>query len=550
MAKTIKIDNYNLLYPIGKGCFGEVYYTKEDNSNIPYATKIIKRELADSKKFFKYFANEIMSLKNLCHKNIIKLKEFKKTNNHYYIIIEYCNGGTLKDNFEKYRNKYRKIFPEKIIQHIIRQIVEAVNYLHSQNIVHRDLKLENMLLNYYTKEAQDNLDILHSELKLIDFGTAAYKSKASESNDMLKTIIGSPLNMDPIILKMYTGFSKDVLPYDEKIDIWSLGILCYEMLFGEKPFGNLEDNEKNRENLIIFIPQTISLAAQTFLLSMLQKNGDKRLSATELLKHEFLSKDFSEKPKKKLELKTPLIQIKNKIIFANRSLNSSPSRKSHIKKILFKRKSDTIDQNDNNSEQEFIKKNEIINQSHLGIATHRHLDSKFELYKDRMYQSHIGPLSHCQIDSKFKTNEIGAEEAPKDSIKRIHRKNGSLQYKSGFQKKLGLNSKKKIDLFELPKIGNGPQPVYKQFYFGSKFNERQIKVILICCKYFYIMMNGGTTTAKKVAEKIKQTIGGDWLVFISNVENKQYDFCLSPSKKENLVAFSLDNKLFNVCLYE
>lgn len=214
------------------------------------------------------------------------------------------------------------------------------------------------------------------------------------------------------------------------------------------------------------------------------------------------------KNQKKLELKTPLIQIKNKIIFANRSLNSSPSRKSHIKKILCKRKSDTIEQNDNNSEQEFIKKNEIINQSHLGIATHRHLDSKFELYKDRIYQSHIDPLSHCQLDSKFKTNEIGAEEAQKDSIKRIHRKNGSLQYKSGFQKKLGLNSKKKIDLFELPKIGNGPQPVYKQFYIGSKFNDRQIKVILICCKYFYIMMNGGTTTAKKVAEKIKQTIGG------------------------------------------
>ena len=460
-----------------------------------------------------------------------------------YLVMEYCNGGSLSKILEEYKQKNGKPFNEEIVQFLMRQILPAVECLHKHGIIHRDLKLENILLKFNSDSPQVQSNIFLSQVKIIDFNISTRTRKYLKEHKEIKN------ENNEIIPKMINDdFGDDI--YDEKIDIWSLGILCYEMLFGEKPFGNLEDNEKNRENLIIFIPQTISLAAQTFLLSMLQKNGDKRLSATELLKHEFLSKDFSEKPKKKLELKTPLIQIKNKIIFANRSLNSSPSRKSHIKKILFKRKSDTIDQNDNNSEQEFIKKNEIINQSHLGIATHRHLDSKFELYKDRMYQSHIGPLSHCQIDSKFKTNEIGAEEAPKDSIKRIHRKNGSLQYKSGFQKKLGLNSKKKIDLFELPKIGNGPQPVYKQFYFGSKFNERQIKVILICCKYFYIMMNGGTTTAKKVAEKIKQTIGGDWLVFISNVENKQYDFCLSPSKKENLVAFSLDNKLFNVCLYE
>ena len=151
------------------------------------------------------------------------------------------------------------------------------------------------------------------------------------------------------------------------------------------------------------------------------------------------------------------------------------------------------------------------------------------------------------MDKKYESDEIGEDEAPKDSQKRGHRKLG-LQYK--IQKKLGIKPKKKINSFDIPKIGNGPQPAYKQFFIGSKFTEGQTKVIIICCKYYYIMMNGAINMAKIVAEKIKQTIGGDWLVFISNIENKKYDFCLSPSKKENLVAFSLDNKLFNVCLYE
>ena len=415
MAKAIKIDNYNLLYLIGKGTFGEVYYTKEENSNIPYATKKIRRELADSQKYFKYFASEMMSLKNLCHKNIIKLKELKITKNHYYIIIEYCNGGTLKDNFEKYRNKFGKIFPEKIIQHFIRQIVEAVNYLHSQNIVHRDLKLENMLLNYNTKEAQNNLDTLHSELKLIDFGTAAYKYNASESNDMLKTVIGSPLNMDPIILKMYTGYSKDVLPYDEKIDIWSLGVISYYLFTGETPFKAsnafmlLDEIEKG----IIKIPINLSVEAISFLLKMFQYYPEKRISTAELLKHPFIQKysgDFSYFDPKNNKIAG---FVKNGYFYID--IKNTDSFNAIINQYLYQNKSSESSNNsNNNSETDYTQSSIGISSgiggsAPIGTIKQDYLSSQAEFYKKGRINSNKQVVQKPEIKEqkifqKFQTN--------------------------------------------------------------------------------------------------------------------------------------------------
>ena len=279
---------------IGKGSFGEVYLTSKTNSNVLFATKVMQREKVEDPNYLKYFSNEITILKEMDHKNCIKLESLQKTVHNYYIIMEYCNGGTLQNNYEKYKLKYGKPFSEKISQYILKQIIEAVNYLHSKNIVHRDLKSGNMMLNYRTNEAKDNLDILNSDLKIIDFGTSAYKHKISkhENDNFLKTVIGSPLNMDPIILKMYTGESSGAVPYDEKIDIWSLGILSYYLLTGYLPFkaSNTYDLSKEIEKGEIKISIDLSLEAISLLINMLQFSPDKRSSTKELLNHPFLQK--------------------------------------------------------------------------------------------------------------------------------------------------------------------------------------------------------------------------------------------------------------------
>ena len=297
MAKVI-VDEFNLEKIIGKGSFGEVYYTSKKGSNIPYATKRMKREKVEDPSYIKYFINEITILKEIYHKNIIRIEALKKTANHYYIIMDYCNGGTLKDNYYKYKIKYGSSFPEKIIQHILRQLVEAVAFLHNKNILHRDLKLENILINFNSEEAKNNIDILNSELKLIDFGTATYKAN--------NTIIGSPLTMDPVILKMITNGQKEDkenIPYDEKIDIWSLGIISYHLFTGEYPFisGNYYELMDEIEKGDITVPINISAEAISFLLRMLQYSPQKRSNANELLKHLFIQRyigDFSYLDKK------------------------------------------------------------------------------------------------------------------------------------------------------------------------------------------------------------------------------------------------------------
>ena len=293
MSKVIVVDEYKLEKCIGKGSYGEVYFTSKEGANIPYATKRMKREEVEDPSYVKYFINEITIMKELYHKNIIKIEALKKTSNHYYIIMDYCNGGTLKDNYYKYKMKYGTSFPEKIIQHILRQMVEAVAFLHSKNIVHRDLKSENILIHFNSEEAKNNIDILNSELKLIDFGTATHKIN--------NTIIGSPLTMDPLILKMITNGRKEdqeKLPYDEKIDIWSLGIISYQLFTGSYPFisGNYHDLMNEIEKGDIIIPINISAEAISFLLRMLQYSSEKRFNAAELLKHPFIQRyigDFS-----------------------------------------------------------------------------------------------------------------------------------------------------------------------------------------------------------------------------------------------------------------
>ena len=170
----------------------------------------------------KYLENEIIILQNLDHPNIAKFVDVKKTKKHFYIIMEYCNGGELSQTLEKYQKKYGHSFPEEIVQHFMRQIINAFEYIHKSKIIHRDIKLENILINYETEEDKNNLNLMKANAKIIDFGFSCTIGKKG----LLYSTLGSPINMDPILLqKMNANGKKRQLGYSQKADIWSLG--CY-----------------------------------------------------------------------------------------------------------------------------------------------------------------------------------------------------------------------------------------------------------------------------------------------------------------------------------
>jgi len=128
----MQIEDFSLGVSIGKGAFGEVYLTTRNGTNKLYATKKIPKNKVEAPTIKKHFIDEINILKTLDHKNIIKLETIRQTANNYYIISEYYNGGGLYEALQQYKLSNGTPFPENVVQHFMRQIIDALIYLHGK----------------------------------------------------------------------------------------------------------------------------------------------------------------------------------------------------------------------------------------------------------------------------------------------------------------------------------------------------------------------------------------------------------------------------------
>ena len=287
----MQIEDVTLLKCLGKGSFGEVYLSTKKGRNQYFATKKMDRKQADQPSVRKYFENEIKILQSLNHPNIVKLEEVKATKDYYYIVMEYINGGSLTDCLKKYQQKFGKAFPESIVQYLMIQIVDAIKYIHARKIIHRDLKLDNIMVSFDNENDKNNLNMMRAKVKIIDFGFAI-----NLKGNLAFSALGSPINMDPVILQKFSKKDNRQLGYDEKADIWSLGTVCYEMLIGQSVFNADTMNELVRkvENGSYNVPTSVSKEVVSFLNGMLQYDGNNRLSAAELSKSPFLTKRVSD----------------------------------------------------------------------------------------------------------------------------------------------------------------------------------------------------------------------------------------------------------------
>ena len=258
----IRIGNYYHKYEqIGKGAYSTVYKAYHNDLSKIFAVKEIN--ISIHKKNIERFREEIFLMNKFDHQNILKLYETIEDDNYIYLILEYCENGDLKNFLNKRPMK------EKNVRKFMKQIVSGLQYLNNKNVYHRDLKPQNILL---TKDYT---------IKISDFGLA----KTCESDTLLDTICGSPMYMAPEIMK----YKK----YDTKADLWSLGVIFYQMLTGKTPYTARSHSElmNNIENQEIVFPKCIRVTKEglDLLLKLLQKKSDERMTWDELFKHAWLN---------------------------------------------------------------------------------------------------------------------------------------------------------------------------------------------------------------------------------------------------------------------
>ena len=261
MKTEIAIGNYFITSKIGKGSFSKVYKGYHKDTKIRYAVKVIKTSKIAAKLLDSLY-NEINILTKINHPNIVKLHDSIKTIDCIYLFLDYCENGDLYNHILS-----NEKFKEEEALDIFIQISKGLNYLWKNNLIHRDLKPHNILLT------------TTGLIKIADFGFAKY----AEETTLMNTLCGSPIYMAPEILK----YKK----YDASVDLWSMGVILFEMLTGNHPFTgrNHIDLLYNIENTAFKISKDILLTSKcvTMLQSLLVVNPKKRITFYDFFIHPF-----------------------------------------------------------------------------------------------------------------------------------------------------------------------------------------------------------------------------------------------------------------------
>ena len=299
---------YQLKDFINNCYFGKVHLTEKEGDPKKYATKVIERSVLEkNEEVKKYYRTNIFYQKSLQHPNIIKIIDIKKSKKNYYIIMELCNGGELSKALEKYKEKNGKAFPEELVQHFMRQIIDAFKYLHEKKIIHRNINLYNILLNFENEEDKQNFNLFKAQIKITDFG---FVCKYNE-NIKINELVGTPSFLNPFMLEMLEACNKKIrkLCYDLRYDIWPIGEICYKMFIGKPVFDSedLEDYLDKIKKGNYTVPGNTSAELISFLNGMLQYEEKNRLNAEQLSQHNFLTKNVKEFNKINLD------EIDNKI---------------------------------------------------------------------------------------------------------------------------------------------------------------------------------------------------------------------------------------------
>lgn len=285
---------FQMIEKAGQGASGSVYLAErtklpphtdthqiEEIGESAIGDKVAIKQMILSKQPRKeLIVNEILVMKDSQHRNIVNfLEAYLKTEDDLWVVMEYMEGGSLTDIIENSPTNGSNHSPlsEPQIAYIVRETCRGLKFLHDKHIIHRDIKSDNVLLDRSAR------------VKITDFGFCA---KLTDKRSKRATMVGTPYWMAPEVVKQRE--------YDEKVDVWSLGIMTIEMLEGEPPYLN-EDPLKALYLIAtngtpkLKHPESLSLEIKRFLSVCLCVDVRYRASTEELLHHSFF--DMSCEPK-------------------------------------------------------------------------------------------------------------------------------------------------------------------------------------------------------------------------------------------------------------
>lgn len=297
------IKSYSIGNELGRGSFATVYKGEHLSTGSPVAIKSVLRAKLN-RKLLENLGSEISILKQMKHPHVVELLDFQETPSHFHLVMEYCSLGDLSF-FLKKKKELAETLPlvasllrrypsntrglhEELVRHFVHQLSAALEFLRQKNLVHRDIKPQNLLLcppSLSEKDAQTanlygrwELPIL----KIADFGFA----RILPASALAETLCGSPLYMAPEILR----YEK----YNAKADLWSVGAVTYEMVVGKPPFkaNNYVELLKTIEqsnDVIGFGREPPSEDMQDFVRCLLKKNPADRIGFKEYFEHPIIA---------------------------------------------------------------------------------------------------------------------------------------------------------------------------------------------------------------------------------------------------------------------
>ena len=264
-----KITDFQIIKELGAGSFGHVYLVTHKATKAQYAIKAIDKRNKANQEEKPYFRREIEVMYKIHHPNVVKLYGHFEDNNYCYFIMEYISKGNVYGLIPQDK---KKRLNTQVVASLMKDVISAVYYLHNMKpiIIHRDIKPENVLL------AEGLV------AKLTDFGWSNYM----QEDEKRTTVCGTPIYLAPEIIKEEG--------HDEKVDIWCIGVLCFELITGNVPFqgSDIDTLKDNILHLKIAWPKDINIDAKNLIKKILKSDPSSRISLEEMLQHPFFTKYF------------------------------------------------------------------------------------------------------------------------------------------------------------------------------------------------------------------------------------------------------------------